>query len=205
MRDRGFTKSLIERAIAAHCPVLMVTGDFPVPGQRHRDIKNGLCVPPRVTLKNVLDVISKPKWALKVLFGKRRSYGNLGGRLQGPGQDSVMSHIQFIARQYDPSLNWRDLEWIRSMWPGKLLVKGVLDVEDGIIAARCGVDGIIVSNHGGRQLDSAPSAITVLPELVDAVGDKLEVLFDSGIESGHDVLKALALGARACLIGKAYL
>jgi len=203
MRDREFTKSLIQRAIAAKCSTLLVNLDLATPGQRHRDIKNGMCVPPRIKLSNVLDVLSKPQWAFTVPFGRRRTYGNLMGHLKGPSH--LTSLIQWLSEQFDPSVTWRDIEWIRSMWPGKLVLKGILDGEDARIAAETGADGIVISNHGGRQLDGAPSAISVLPEVVDAVGDRLEVLLDSGIESGHDVLKAVALGARACLIGKAFL
>lgn len=202
MRDRGFTKSLIERAIAAKCSALIVAMDLPSPSQHHRNVKNGMCVPPRLTLKNVVDVLTKPRWALGCLFGKRHTYGNLQGLNVPTGLNSLIS---WLCEQWDPSLTWRDIEWIRSMWPGKLVLKGLLDAEDAAIAAKVGADAIIVSNHGGRQLDGAPSSISVLPEVVDAVGGKLEVLLDSGIESGHDVLKALALGARGCLIGKAYI
>jgi L-lactate dehydrogenase (cytochrome) len=203
MRDRGFTRSLIERAQAADCPALVVTLDLQVQGQRHRDLKSGLAIPPRLTLKNALDIATKPAWATGVLFGKRRTFGNLTAR---PGGTSGLSTLsQWIAGQFDPAMTWVDIEEIRKAWPGKLILKGVLDVEDARIAAATGADAIVVSNHGGRQLDSASSTISVLGEIAQAVGDKVEVLFDGGVQSGQDVLKALALGARACLIGKAFL
>jgi len=203
MRDRGFTRSLIERAQAAECSALVVTLDLQVQGQRHRDIKNGLAIPPRLTLKNALDIATKPAWAAGVLLGKRRTFGNLQGR---PGGTSGLSTLsQWIAGQFDPSMSWADIEEIRKAWPGQLILKGVLDVEDAKIAAATGADAIVVSNHGGRQLDSASSSISVLGEIAEAVGDRTEVLFDGGVQSGQDVLKALALGARACLIGKAFL
>mgnify|MGYP002382333041 CR=1 FL=1 len=203
MRDRGFSKSLVERAIAAKCSALMLTLDLQIQGQRHQDIKNGLAVPPRLTLGNALDIMGKPMWALRVLMGPRKSFGNLAGRL--PDANSLTTLSQWIAGQFDPSLNWNDVQWIRSLWPGKLILKGVLDVEDARIAASTGADAIVVSNHGGRQLDGAPSSISVLPDIVAAVGDKTEVWFDSGIRSGQDMMRALARGAHACLIGKSWL
>jgi L-lactate dehydrogenase (cytochrome) len=203
MRDRGFTWSLIDRAREAECSALVVTLDLQVQGQRHRDIKNGLSVPPRLTLRNALDIASKPAWAAGVLFGKRRTFGNLQPRSGGAQSLSTLS--QRIVSQFDASMNWKDIEDIRKAWPGKLILKGVLDVEDARIAAATGADAIVVSNHGGRQLDSAPSSISVLAEIAEAVGDKIELLFDGGVLSGQDILKALALGARACLMGKGYL
>jgi L-lactate dehydrogenase (cytochrome) len=203
MRDRGFTRSLIERARAAACPALVVTLDLQVQGQRHRDIRNGLAIPPRLTLRNALDVATKPAWAAGVLMGKRRTFGNLQDRPGGTTGLSTLS--QWIAGQFDPAMTWADIDEIRKIWPGKLILKGVLDVEDARIAAATGADAIVVSNHGGRQLDSASSSISVLGEIADAVGGRTEVLFDGGVQSGQDVLKALALGARACLIGKAFL
>ena len=203
MRDRGFTRSLIERAAAAACPALMLTLDLPVQGQRHREIKNGLTVPPRLTLRNFFDIASKPAWAWRVLRAPSRSFGNLQGRVGGA--DSVLTLAQWIAEQFDPTLSWRDLDWIRALWPGKLILKGILDREDARIAAQAGVDAIVVSNHGGRQLDGAPATIDVLPHVVDAVAGRTEVLFDGGILSGQSLLKALALGARAGMIGKAFL
>jgi L-lactate dehydrogenase (cytochrome) len=203
MKDRGFSRSLVERAIAAKCSALMLTLDLQIQGQRHRDIKNGLAVPPKLTLANALDIATKPAWALKVLMGKRKTFGNLAGRI--PSAKSLTTLSQWIAGQFDPSLNWKDVEWIRGMWPGKLILKGVLDAEDAKLAAATGADALVVSNHGGRQLDGAPSSVAALPRVVDAVGDRTEVWFDSGIRSGQDVLRALALGARATMIGKSWL
>lgn len=203
MRDRGFTRELIRRARAAQCSALMLTADLTVQGQRHREIKNGLSVPPKVTLRNLFDIASKPRWAWSVLKAPSRSFGNLDGRIQGA--DSLTTLAQWIANQFDPTLNWNDLAWIREEWPGKLIIKGILDPEDARLAVEHGVDAIVVSNHGGRQLDGAPATIDVLPSIIDAVGGRIEVLFDSGITSGQDLIKALALGARAGLIGKAFL
>jgi L-lactate dehydrogenase (cytochrome) len=203
MRDRGFSRSLVERAIAAKCSALVLTLDLQIQGQRHNDIKNGLAVPPKLTLRNMLDVASKPVWALKVLQGKRKSFGNLADAPGAKEGLNTLSH--WIAGQFDPSLSWKDVEWIRSIWPGKLILKGVLDVDDARIAAGMGADAMVVSNHGGRQLDGAPSSISVLPSIVEAVGDRTEIMFDGGVRSGQDVLKALALGAKSCLIGKAWL
>ena len=203
MRDRGFARDLIRRAKDAGCSALMLTADLTVQGQRHREIKNGLSVPPKVTLRNLFDIASKPRWAWSMLRAPSRSFGNLAGRIEGT--DSLTTLAQWIANQFDPTLNWKDLEWIRELWPGKLILKGIMDEEDARIAASHGVDAIVVSNHGGRQLDGAPASIEVLPRIADAVGDDLDVLFDGGILSGQDVLKALACGARAGLIGKAFL
>ena len=202
-RDRGFSQSIVERARAAHCPVLMVTVDMPARSQSHTDIRNGLTVPPRLTPGNVWDIATKPSWVFNVLFGKRRSFGNIEAYLQK--RTGIMGAGSWANDHFDPSLNWRDIDWLRGLWPGKLVLKGILNADDAKTAAAAGVDGIIVSNHGGRQLDGAPAAIAVLPEIARAVGDRIEVLFDSGIRSGQDVLKALALGARGCLIGRAHL
>ena len=203
MRDRGFTRELISRAREAGCSALMLTADLTVQGQRHREIKNGLAVPPKVTLRNLFDIASKPRWAWHVLRAPSRSFGNLEGRIGGA--DSLTTLAQWIANQFDPTLCWQDLEWIRELWPGKLIVKGIMDAEDARLAAEHGVDAVVVSNHGGRQLDGAPATIDALPQIVDTVGGRIEVLFDGGITSGQDLLKALALGARAGLIGKAFL
>ncbi len=203
MRDRGFTRSLIERARDAGCPALMLTVDLQIQGQRHQEIKNGLCVPPRLTLRNFFDIASKPLWAWRVLRAPSRSFGNLEGHV--PGLDSLTSFGQWIAKQFDPTLSWRDLDWLRELWPGKLIVKGILDPEDAAIAAKAGVDSIVVSNHGGRQLDGAPATVTALPRVIEAVAGRSEVMFDGGILSGQSLLKGLALGARAGLIGKAFL
>jgi len=203
MRDRGFARSLIERAAAAQCSALVLTLDLQIQGQRHQDLKNGLAVPPRLTLANALDIMRKPGWATGVLFGKRRTFGNLAGQIKG--SDNLATLSQWIASQFDPSLNWQDIEWVRKMWPGKLILKGVLDVEDARAAAASGADAIVVSNHGGRQLDGAMASIAALPAIAEAVGGRTEILFDGGVQSGQDVLKTLALGARGCLIGKAFL
>jgi L-lactate dehydrogenase (cytochrome) len=202
MRDRGFVRELIERAIAAKCSVLMPTLDLNILGQRHCDVKNGMTVPPEITLANLLDIASKPAWAWSILRGKRKTFGNLAGHVTG--MDGVTSLATWVSRQFDPTMTWKDIEWIRSIWPGKIVLKGILDVEDAKIAAATGVSAIVVSNHGGRQLDGAPSSIAALPAIADAVGDAVELLFDGGIRTGADVLRALALGAHACLIGRAY-
>ena len=203
MRDRGFAASLIDRAKAAKCSALVLTLDLQVQGQRHQDLKNGLAVPPRLTMGTFLDVLGKPSWALNVLRGKRKSFGNLEGRI--PDADSLSTLSQWIAGQFDPTLSWKDVEWVKNRWGGKLILKGILDAEDAKIAASTGADAIVVSNHGGRQLDGTVSSIRALPEIAAAVGDRIEILFDGGIRSGQDVLKALALGARGTMIGRAFL
>ncbi|MGD0376175.1 MAG: alpha-hydroxy acid oxidase [Streptosporangiaceae bacterium] len=203
MRDRGFVRALAERAIAARCSALVVTLDLNVLGQRHCDIKNGLAVPPRITPGNVLSVAARPAWALGILRGKRRNFGNLAGHITVG--DSVTTLAQWTATQFDPTLSWADLEWVRGIWPGKIILKGITDPEDARIAASTGASAIVVSNHGGRQLDGAPPAISALPRIAEAVGSDVELIFDSGIRSGQDVLRALALGARSCMIGRAYL
>jgi L-lactate dehydrogenase (cytochrome) len=203
MKDRGFNQELIDRAAAAQCSALMLTLDLQVLGERRRDRRNGLTIPPRLSLRNALDVATKPAWAFKVLFGKRRTFGNLVGRVGG--SSGVRTLAEWTAAQFDPSANWRDVEWVRSRWPGKLILKGVLDPEDARLGLAAGADAIVVSNHGGRQLDGAPSSISVLREIVDAIGGRCEVLFDGGIRSGQDIAKALALGARGTLIGRSFL
>jgi L-lactate dehydrogenase (cytochrome) len=203
MRDRGFNQELIDRAAAAQCSALMLTLDLQVIGERRRDPRNGLTIPPQLTLRNAWDIATKPNWALRVLFGKRRTFGNLVGRIGG--SSGINTLAEWIATQFDASANWRDVEWVRSRWPGKLILKGVLDAEDARLAAAAGADAMVVSNHGGRQLDGAPSSISVLREIVDAVGGRCEVMFDGGVRSGQDIAKALALGARGALIGKAFL
>jgi len=202
MRDRGFAAALIERAKAAKCSALVLTLDLQIQGQRHQDLKNGLAVPPRLTLGTAFDIMKKPGWALNVLRGKRKSFGNLEGRI--PDAKSLTTLSQWIAGQFDPTLSWKDVEWVKKQWGGKLVLKGILEPEDAKTAASLGVDAIVVSNHGGRQLDGAISSIRALPEVVQAVGGKTEVWLDGGIRSGQDVLRALALGAKATLIGRAY-
>jgi L-lactate dehydrogenase (cytochrome) len=202
MKDRGFIKALIERAIAAKCSALVLTVDLQVNGQRHQDIKNGMTVPPEWSLSKLVDFATKPAWVSGVLRGKRKTFGNLIGHLKG--SDDITALATWISSQFDTTLNWKDLDWIRSIWPGKLVLKGILDVEDAEIAAKVGAQALVVSNHGGRQLDGAPSSIEVLPEIADAVGDKIEIMFDGGIRSGQDVMRALALGAKSCMIGRAY-
>jgi L-lactate dehydrogenase (cytochrome) len=203
MRDRGFNQELIERARAAQCSALMLTVDLQVQGLRRRDPKNGLSIPPRLTLANAIDIATKPAWALRVLLGKRRTFGNLAARMKA--SDNLGTLSEWIASQFDPAVTWRELDWIRSLWPGKLIIKGILDADDALTAAGMGVDAMVVSNHGGRQLDGAPSTISVLPEIVDVVAGRSEVWFDGGVQSGQDMLRALALGARGCLIGKSFL
>src|SRR3954465_5087666 len=202
MKDRGFIKSLIERAIAAKCSALVLTVDLQVIGQRHQDIKNGMSVPPEWSLSKLLDFASKPSWVAGVLRGKRRSFGNIVGHVKGT--EDLTSLSGWTASQFDTSVNWKDIDWIRSIWPGKLILKGILDVEDAELAAKTGAQAIVVSNHGGRQRAGAPASIEVLPEIVDAVGEKMEIMFDGGIRSGQDVMRALALGAKSCMIGRAY-
>jgi L-lactate dehydrogenase (cytochrome) len=202
IKDRDFSKDLLARAKAAKCNALVLTVDLQVLGQRHRDIRNGMTVPPEFRIKNVIDIATKPAWAWSVLKGKRKTFGNLAGHVKG--MDNVNSLAQWTNSQFDPALNWKDVEWIKSIWPGKLILKGILDVDDAKTAVKLGADAIVVSNHGGRQLDGAPSSISALPPIADAVGSDTEVLFDGGIRTGADAMRALALGARACMIGRAY-
>src|SRR5580693_6074882 len=202
MKDRGFIKELIQRAAAAKCSALVLTVDLQVIGQRHQDIKNGMTVPPEWSLSKLIDFATRPAWVAGVLQGKRRTFGNLAGHLKI--SDDITSLSTWINSQFDTSLNWKDVDWIRSIWPGKLILKGILDTEDAEIAAKSGAQAIVVSNHGGRQLDGAPSSIEVLPEIVDSVGSQIEILFDGGIRSGQDVMRALALGAKSCMIGCAF-
>jgi L-lactate dehydrogenase (cytochrome) len=203
MRDRGFNQALLERAIAARCSALVLTLDLQILAERRRDARNGLSIPPRLTLRNAWEVATKPVWALKVMFGKRRTFGNLAGHIGGA--DGVATLAQWTHAQFDPTANWRDVEWVRSRWPGRLILKGVMDADDARFALAAGADAVVVSNHGGRQLDGAPSSISVLPEIVAAIDGRCEVLFDGGIRSGQDLAKALALGARGGMIGKSFL
>jgi len=202
MRDRDFIERLIDRAKAAHCSALVLTLDLQILGQRHRDLKNGLSTPPRPTLLNLLNLATKPAWCLGMLGTKRRSFGNIVGHAKGV--EGVASLSEWTAQQFDPRLNWGDVEWIKKRWGGKLVIKGILDAEDARFACDAGADALIVSNHGGRQLDGAPSAIAALPAIVDAVGSRTEVWMDGGIRSGQDLLKALALGAKGSMIGRAF-
>lgn len=203
MKDRAFIERLIERARAANCSALVLTLDLQIIGQRHKDVKNGLSVPPKPTLANLLNLMTKPRWCLGMLGTPRRSFGNVVGHAKDVGDLSSLS--SWVASQFDPRLNWADVEWIKKRWGGKLILKGIMDVEDARLAAASGADALIVSNHGGRQLDGAPSSIAALPKIVDAVGSEIEVWMDGGIRSGQDVLKAIALGAKATLIGRAFL
>ncbi|HEY4983282.1 MAG TPA: alpha-hydroxy acid oxidase [Pseudolabrys sp.] len=203
IRDRDFSKDILSRAVAAKCSALVLTVDLQVLGQRHRDIKNGMTVPPEIRIKNIIDVASKPAWAWSILNGKRKTFGNLAGHVKG--MDNVNSLAAWIGTQFDPALSWKDVEWIKKIWPGKLILKGILDADDAKTAVKLGADAIVVSNHGGRQLDGAPSSISALPKIAEAVGSDTEVLFDGGIRTGADIMRALALGARACLIGRAYI
>ena len=202
MRDRGFVRDLVSRAAAANCSALVITLDLTMLGQRHCDIKNGLTVPPEITIANLVDVATKPTWTMSVAKGKRKNFGNIEGRVSG--MHGVKSLVEWVSKQFDPSLSWKDVEWIRGMWPGKIVLKGILDVDDARIAAKSGASGIVVSNHGGRQLDGAQSSISALPKIADAVGSEIEVMFDGGIRTGQDILRAIALGARSCMIGRAY-
>ncbi|TMH74596.1 MAG: alpha-hydroxy-acid oxidizing protein [Betaproteobacteria bacterium] len=203
MRDRGFIERLIERARAARCSALMLTLDLQILAQRHKDLKNGLSAPPKPTLANLIDLATKPRWCLAMLGTRRRQFGNIVGHVTGV--DDLSSLSAWTAQQFDPRLSWDDVAWIRNRWGGKLILKGIMDPEDAARAVASGADALIVSNHGGRQLDGAPSAIRALPPIVEAVGSRIEVWMDGGIRSGQDVLKAIALGARGTLIGRAFL
>jgi L-lactate dehydrogenase (cytochrome) len=203
MKDRAFIGRLIDRAKAAGCSALVLTLDLQIIGQRHKDIKNGLTTPPKLTLANVLDIAMKPRWCLSMIGTRRRSFGNVVGH--APGADNMRSISLWIAEQFDPKLSWDDIKWIRDRWGRKLILKGILDPEDAERALQVGADAMIVSNHGGRQLDGALSSIAALPSIVRVVGDRMEIFLDGGVRSGQDVLKAIALGARAVFIGRAFL
>ena len=201
-RDRGFSKDLLERAKGAGCPALILTMDLHVEGTRYCDVHNGLGVPPKLTPANILSILTHPSWALAMLHSKRWSFGNYAGKIRS---GNVKQMAELVKSQLDSSFDMKTLEWVRSLWPGKLIVKGILDVEDARMAIAAGADAILVSNHGGRQLDSAPSTASILSGIVDALGDQTEVYVDSGVRSGLDILKFLGLGAKACFIGRAYL
>jgi L-lactate dehydrogenase (cytochrome) len=203
LRDRAFIERLIDRAKAANCSALQITLDLQILGQRHKDIKNGLSAPPKLTLPNIINMATKPRWCLGMLGTKHRDFGNIVGHVKGVENMSSLS--AWTSQQFDPTLNWGDVEWIKKRWGGKIVLKGIQDAEDARLAVDSGADALIVSNHGGRQLDGAPSSITALPAIVDAVGKDIEVWMDGGIRSGQDVLKARALGAQGVMVGRAWL
>ncbi|MCZ8182044.1 MAG: alpha-hydroxy acid oxidase [Beijerinckiaceae bacterium] len=203
MRDRDFAGRLIDRAKAAGCSALVLTLDLQILGQRHKDVRNGLSAPPRLTLPNIINMATKPGWCFGMLGTKRRTFGNIVGHAKGVSDMSQLA--SWTNEQFDPALSWDDVAWIKERWGGKLILKGILDAEDAKMAAKTGADAIIVSNHGGRQLDGALSSIAMLPRIVDAVGDQVEVHIDGGIRSGQDVLKSIALGAKGTYIGRAFL
>jgi len=202
MRDRDFMERLMDRAKAAGCSALVLTLDLQVIGQRHKDLKNGMTAPPKPTLANIVNLLLKPRWCLGMAGTREHSFGNLIGHAKGV---SDMSSLGAWTREtFDPRLNWADVEWIKKRWGGKFILKGIMDVEDARLAADSGADALVVSNHGGRQLDGAPSSIAAVPAIAEAVGSRIEVWMDGGIRSGQDVLKAWALGARGTMLGRAY-
>jgi len=203
MRDRDFIERLIDRTKAAGCDALVLTLDLQILGQRHKDLKNGLSAPPKLTVANIINMMTKPRWCLGMAGTKRRQFGNIVGHVKGVTDMGNLA--AWTAQQFDPRLNWGDVEWIKKRWGGKLILKGIQDVEDARLAVQSGADALIVSNHGGRQLDGAQSSIEALPAIVAAVGSQIEVHMDSGIRSGQDVLKAVALGAKGTYIGRAFL
>ena len=203
MKDRDFINRLIDRAKAAKCGALVLTLDLQILGQRHKDLKNGLSAPPKLTIANMINMMTKPRWCLGMLGTKRRQFGNIVGHASSVSDMSSLA--AWTAGQFDPALSWNDVEWIKKRWGGKLIIKGILDADDAKLAAQTGADAIIVSNHGGRQLDGAMSSIEALPQIIDAVGNSIEVHMDGGIRSGQDVLKAVALGARGTYIGRSFL
>jgi L-lactate dehydrogenase (cytochrome) len=202
LKDDDFMRRLFDRARAAGCSAIVITVDLQVLGQRHRDLKNGLSAPPKLTAQSIANMMTKVPWGLEMLGTKRRFFGNIVGHAKGVSDPSSLS--TWTAEAFDPSLDWARIAKFKKMWGGKVILKGILDVEDAIMAEKVGVDAIVVSNHGGRQLDGALSSIRALPAIIDAVGDKVEVILDSGIRSGQDVLKALAMGAKGTMIGRAY-
>jgi L-lactate dehydrogenase (cytochrome) len=203
MKDRGYIERLIDRAKAVNCSALVITLDLQILGQRHKDLKNGLSAPPKLTLANIINMATKPRWGLGMLGTRRHGFGNIIGHVSGV--DNMGSLAEWTAKQFDPALNWGDVEWIKKRWGGKVILKGIQDVEDARLGVESGADALIVSNHGGRQLDGAQSSIEALPAIVDAVGKQIEVHMDGGIRSGQDVLKALALGAKGTYIGRSFL
>ncbi len=203
MKDRGFIERLIERAKAANCSALILTLDLQILGQRHKDLKNGLSAPPKLTIANMINMMTKPRWCMGMAMTPRRTFGNIVGHATGVGNMSSLA--SWTAEQFDPGLSWADVEWIKKLWGGKLILKGILDEGCARLAADSGANALIVSNHGGRQLDGAVSSIHALPKIVDAVGKDIEVWMDGGIRSGQDVLKAWALGARGTMIGRPFL
>ncbi|MER8376798.1 alpha-hydroxy-acid oxidizing protein [Mesorhizobium sp. M1409] len=203
LRDKDFVLNLIDRAKAAKCSALMLTLDLQILGQRHKDIRNGLSAPPKLTLTNIVDMAIRPRWCAAMAGTKRRTFRNIVGHAKGVG--NMASLASWTTEQFDPHLSWKDVAWIKERWGGKLILKGILDKEDALMAAKTGADAIIISNHGGRQLDGASSSIGVLEEIADAVGDTIEVHMDGGIRSGQDVLKALCLGAKGTYIGRPFL
>ncbi len=203
MKDRDFVLNLIHRAKAAKCSALVLTADLQILGQRHNDIRNGLSAPPKMTIKNLWQMATRPGWCVNMLKTKRHSFGNIIGHAKDISDMTTLSH--WTHSQFDPKLSWSDVAWIKEQWGGPLIIKGILDVEDAKAAVDTGADAIIVSNHGGRQLDGAHSSISMLPKIVDAVGDRIEVHMDGGIRSGQDVLKAIALGAKGTYIGRPFL
>ena len=203
MKDRPFIERLIDRAKAANCSALVLTLDLQILGQRHKDLKNGLSAPPKLTVANIINMATKPRWCLGMAGTKRHQFGNIVGHVSGVSDMGSLS--EWTAQQFDPELNWGDVEWIKKRWGGKLIIKGIMDEADAKLAVESGADALIVSNHGGRQLDGAESSINVLPRIVAAVGNDIEVHMDGGIRSGQDVLKAVALGAKGTYIGRAFL
>jgi len=203
MKDRDYISRLIQRAKTAGCSALVLTLDLQIMGQRHKDIKNGLSTPPKPTLTNLINIATKPRWAIGMLGTKRRNFGNIVGHVKG--LDNMTNLAQWTVSQFDPTLDWDDVQWIKDQWGGKLVLKGIMDADDAELAVKSGADALIVSNHGGRQLDGAAASLDVLPEIVDRVGDDIEVWMDGGIRSGQDVIKATALGAKGTMIGRAFL
>ena len=203
MKDKDYISRLIQRAKDAGCSALVLTLDLQIMGQRHKDIKNGLSTPPIPTLTNLINIATKPRWAIGMLGTKRRNFGNIVGHVKG--LENMSNLAQWTVSQFDPTLDWEDVQWIKDQWGGKLVLKGIMDADDAELAVKSGADALIVSNHGGRQLDGAPASLDVLPEIVDRVGENIEVWMDGGIRSGQDVIKAIALGAKGTMIGRAFL